>query len=118
MEQSRQLDSIIENLAATLENTRTASVGFPELILQFSRSAEAITRMADQIGGMGENLALDLSTTTLPEVAAMVHELRLASENLHRMSEALAEDPSVLLYGKPEPKPGPGEQVKPSRQNP
>jgi hypothetical protein len=39
----------------------------------------------------------------------MVHELRLASENLRRMSEALAEDPSVLLYGKPEPKPGPGE---------
>jgi len=117
VDQSRQLDTIIENLATTLENTRTASVGFPELILQFSHSAEAITRMADQIGGMSENLAADLSTTTLPEVAAMVSELRLASENLRRMSEALAEDPSILLYGRPELKPGPGEQVKPSRQS-
>ena len=117
LDQSSQLDTIIDNLAATLENTRTASVGFPELILQFSRSSEAITRMADQIGGMSENLALDLSTTTLPELAAMVSELRLASENLRRMSEALAEDPSILLYGKPELKPGPGEQVKPSRQS-
>jgi len=89
VDQSRQLDTIIENLATTLENTRTASVGFPELILQ----------------------------TTLPEVAAMVSELRLASENLRRMSEALAEDPSILLYGRPELKPGPGEQVKPSRQS-
>jgi len=35
--------------------------------------------------------------------------LRLAAENLRRMSEALVENPSVLIYGSPEPRPGPGE---------
>ncbi|MDH3788941.1 MAG: MlaD family protein [Xanthomonadales bacterium] len=108
-DQSRQLDGIIEDLAATLENTRAASVGLPELILQFSRSAESISEMADQIGAVSENFATDINTTTLPEIGAMVHELRLAAENLRRMSEALVENPSVLIYGSPEPRPGPGE---------
>jgi len=118
-EQSRQLDVIIENLSMTLENTRAASLGFPELIEQFSQSAQAITRMADQLGAIGENLApastgmAEFTGSTLPEIGAMVSELRLVSENLRRMSEALAQDPSLLLYGTPDPKPGPGESVKP-----
>lgn len=114
-QQSRQLDAIIENLNATLENTRAASVGLPELVLQFSRSAEAITRMADQMGAVGANLSDDINAATLSEISAMVHELRLASENLRRMSETLAEDPSVLIYGTPERRPGPGESRDDSR---
>lgn len=109
VEQSKQLDGIIENLSATLENTRTASIGFPDLVSQFSLSANKIAQTADQIGGLSENLATDLNATTLPELSVMVHELRLASENLRKMSETLADDPSVLLYGRPQPKPGPGE---------
>jgi phospholipid/cholesterol/gamma-HCH transport system substrate-binding protein len=125
-EQSQQLDAVIANLSATLENTRDASVGFPALIQDFSESAQAITRMADQINSVGENLAAastgidravnqtgadlaDFAGMTLPEIHAMVSELRLASENLRRMSDALAQDPSILLYGAPERKPGPGE---------
>ncbi len=125
-EQSQQLDAIIENLSVTLENTRTASVGFPTLIQDFSDSAQAITRMAEQINSVGEKLASasagidqaanqtssDLAGfmgSTLPEIQAMVSELRLASENLRRMSDALAQDPSLLLYGMPEREPGPGE---------
>jgi phospholipid/cholesterol/gamma-HCH transport system substrate-binding protein len=125
-EQSQQLEAIIENLSVTLENTRAASVGFPGLIQDLSESAQAITRMADQINTVGENLAsasagidqaanqtgsdlADFTGSTLPEIQAMVSELRLASENLRRMSDALAQDPSLLLYGMPEREPGPGE---------
>lgn len=124
--QSQQLDAIIENLSVTLENTRAASVGFPVLIQDFSESAQAITRMADQINTVGEKLASASSSidqaanqtgsdlaaftgTTLPEIQAMVSELRMASENLRRMSDALAQDPSLLIYGMPEREPGPGE---------
>ncbi|MBT8048211.1 MAG: MCE family protein [Xanthomonadales bacterium] len=126
LEQSQQLDAVIENLSATLENTRAASVGFPALVQDFSASAQAITRMADQINTVGERLASasagidqaanqtadDLAAftgTTVPEIHALVSELRLAAENLRRMSDALAQDPSILLYGTPERQPGPGE---------
>ena len=124
--QSGQLEAIVGHLEATLKNTRVASEDFPRLVTQFSHSAEAITGMADEVRAVGENLAAasrtinsaveagtsdlaDFTGTALPEMAALLNELRLASENLRRMSDSLARDPSVLIYGKPAPKPGPGE---------
>jgi len=124
--QSNQLDTIIAHLDQTLANARNASVEFPGLLQQFSQSAQAITGMADEIRNVGENLAaasgsieqtlessgedlVDFTGSTLPDIAAMVTELRVASENLRRASEMLAQNPSVLVYGAPTPKPGPGE---------
>jgi len=124
--QSSHLETLINHLEATLTNTSTASANFPQLVSEFTRSAEAITRMADEIRGIGEKLSaasagiektvnessdgvVDFARTTLPEIAQMVYELRVASENLRRMSEALEQNPSVLIYGAPEPEPGPGE---------
>ena len=88
------------------------------------RALPVLTRMADQLGAIGANLEpastgmAEFSGSTLPEIAAMVSELRLVSENLRRMSEALARDPSLLLYGAPEPRPGPGETARPEGKNP
>ncbi len=124
--QSSHLETLIAHLEVTLANTSTASADFPKLVSEFTQSATAITRMADEIRGIGENLAaasasiektvdassdgvVDFARTTLPEISQMVYELRLASENLRRMSEALERDPSLLMYGAPEPEPGPGE---------
>jgi phospholipid/cholesterol/gamma-HCH transport system substrate-binding protein len=125
-QQSAQLESIINHLEATLRNTSVASADFPALVQQFSRSAESITAMADEIRAVGENLssasgtigaAVDASSadlvqftgTVLPEMAALLEDLRVAALNLRRMSETLEQDPSVLLRGNPEPIPGPGE---------
>jgi phospholipid/cholesterol/gamma-HCH transport system substrate-binding protein len=125
-QQSGKLEEIIAHLDATLQNTRAASADLPQVMQQFSQSAQAITRMADQIRTMGEDLAaasagiehtvdassedlVDFTRTALPEITAMVYELRLAAENLRRMSDAVAQNPSLLIYGAPGPKPGPGE---------
>lgn len=125
-EQSSHLEAIIAHLEEALANTRTASMDFPKLVNEFAQSAEAITRMADEIRMVGENLSaasarieetvnasgegvVDFTHTTLPEITEMVYELRLASENLRRLSEDLSQNPSLLLYGPAEPKPGPGE---------
>jgi phospholipid/cholesterol/gamma-HCH transport system substrate-binding protein len=124
--QADKLETVVTHLSVTLENTRNASADLPRLIDQFSQSAVAITAMADQISEIGENLIgasasidrtvktggedlLNFTSMTLPEISQMVNELRLASENLRRMSESLAQDPSVLLFGRSEPRPGPGE---------
>jgi len=124
--QSSHLEAIVADLQVTLANTRGASGDFQQLFQEFTRSAEAITRMADEIRGVGANLSaastdikrtvdvssdalVDFTLTTLPEVSRMVAELRVASENLRRMSEALEQNPSILMYGAPLPEPGPGE---------
>ncbi len=125
-QQSSHLQNIMAHLQVTLENTDSASAEFPQLVQQFTHSAEAITRMADEIRGVGKNLSaasanieatvdasgdglVDFARTTLPEINQMFNELKLAAENLRRMSEALAQDPSMLIYGAPAPQPGPGE---------
>jgi phospholipid/cholesterol/gamma-HCH transport system substrate-binding protein len=45
----------------------------------------------------------------LPQVDALVGELRATAISLRRTSDKLARNPSVLLYGEPNPQPGPGE---------
>jgi len=124
--QRERLDAILGQLGATLDNIHAASEEFPALTQQFSQSSVAVTRMADQIHSLAESLeaasasiqqTLDTSsdglrgfaTNSLPELSALVAELRIASENLRRASETLAQDPSVLIYGKTAPVPGPGE---------
>jgi len=124
--QASHLETIVDHLEATLENTHEASVDFPKMVREFTQSAEAITRMADEIRGIGENLSaasarieetvdassdglVDFTRTTLPEITEMIYELKKASENLRRMSEDLARNPSMLIYGASEPEPGPGE---------
>ena len=125
-DQSEQLGTIVSHLQGTLQNTHAASENFPMLVQQFSTGAESITSMANEIRAVGKNLVeasskinstveasgADLehfTGTALPEMTVLLNELRLASENLRRMSESLARDPSVLIYGKPTLKPGPGE---------
>jgi phospholipid/cholesterol/gamma-HCH transport system substrate-binding protein len=124
--QRERLDAMLAQLSDTLDNMHAASGEFPALAQQFSQSSVAITRMADRIRGLAETLeaasetmqqTLDDSSdglqgfanTALPEITALVSELRIASENLRRVSETLAQDPSVLIYGKTAPVPGPGE---------
>jgi len=125
-EQAKHLETIVAHLETTLKNAREASVDFPHMVQEFTRSAEAVTQMADEIRGIGENLSaasarieetvdassdglVDFTRTALPEITEMIYELKQASENLRQMSEALAQNPSLLIYGAPEPKPGPGE---------
>lgn len=125
-EQSEGLDGFIARLEETLDNVNTASAAFPDLMQDFSKGAASVTRMSDEIRRLAEGVAatnaglqiaidagaegmLDVANATLPEINALVAELRLASENLRRMSETLAEDPSVLIYGRSKPEPGPGE---------
>ncbi len=50
-----------------------------------------------------------LATETLPEVRQLVTELRETAGSLRRLSEQVERNPSVLLYGKPAAKRGPGE---------
>jgi phospholipid/cholesterol/gamma-HCH transport system substrate-binding protein len=125
-QQANHLETIVAHLETTLENAREASVDLPHMVQEFTRSAEAVTQMADEIRGIGENLSaasarieetvdassdglVDFSRTTLPEITEMIYELKKASENLRRMSEDLARNPSMLIYGASEPEPGPGE---------
>jgi phospholipid/cholesterol/gamma-HCH transport system substrate-binding protein len=109
----------LDELVATLEKTREAGAGLPGLVAQLGQAAEALERMAEQVGASGETVGRvveardrDLSRftgETLPEAAVMIGEMRRAASSLRRFSEQLERDPGVLLRGAPPRPPGPGE---------
>ena len=125
-EQSRSIDKLVADLGATLSNTKAASADLPQLVDRVSAAATQIGNMAQDFEQIGANLQTAsagiretvagsgddinaFTSRTLPELSAMISELRLASENLRDVSESLAQDPSVLVYGRTPPSPGPGE---------
>lgn len=124
--QSGRMESIMDRLDGSLANLQNASSRFPDLAEDARTSAQSITRMAnsfhdasanldaaaEQIAVMVKRTGGDLaqfSAAALPEISAMLDELRLTAEQLRAASETLAEDPSVLVYGRQPPEPGPGE---------
>lgn len=109
----------VDDLAATVRQTRAASADLPALLEDLKRSATALERMADEVRNTGvafrqvvEARDRDLQKFTsgvLPGSGAIIDELRQAAANLRRFSEQLERDPSVLLRGR-RPRPaGPGE---------
>ncbi len=87
-----------------------------------SNFAEAGAKMAEAgtvVTELGSNLNQSITSggqrleqftrDTLPEAQLLVHELRQAAASLRRLIEQLESNPSILLYGAPQPLPGPGE---------
>ncbi len=113
------VSAAMDDFAATMRNVRVASGDLPKLMAQAREGAAALKNMADQLAATGVALRKRVNASgdrvqkfaneTLPQAQATVEELRLAAENLRRMSEQLERNPSILIYGAPKPAPGPGE---------
>lgn len=105
---SGTIDATLADAAHTMKNTAHLSDELPQL-------ARRIERMSDELASAGASASSTLdsaqqfSVSTLPEVHQLVLELRELTASLRRVSEQLEQDPSVLLRGKPQAKPGPGE---------
>lgn len=124
--QSERLDTLVDKVERTLENTYSATERLPRLVEQIEASAAAFETMSNTLNetgvalrGAGDELQQTISATgqdlrgftadSLPEASALVAELRVAARNLRRMSERLQSDPSMILFGPPKPEAGPGE---------
>ena len=105
---SGTIDAGLVDAAHTLKNTAHLSDELPQL-------AQRIERMSDELARAGASAsstfdsAQQFSATTLPEMHQLVLELRELTASLRRVSEQLEQNPSVLLRGAPQVKPGPGE---------
>lgn len=101
---SSSIEAGMSNAAKTMEHTARASAELNGLIKQAGRSAEAVERMANETAHSTSGIPAAVQDAQL-----MVTELRDLSASLHRVSDQLERNPSTLLFGKPQSKPGPGE---------
>lgn len=94
----------VSNAAKTLEHSATASAELSRLIERAGRSAEAVERLTNEASGTAAAMP-----GTLQGIQLLVDDLRDLSASLHRVSDQLERNPNALLFGKPQPEPGPGE---------
>lgn len=118
--QAASLGGLFEDASATARALRGASGRLNGLMQRTEAGAEALEKMAEELAGAGGQLRQTVEATgpdverftagALPEAAAAVRDLRQAARNLRELSESLQAEPGMLLFGGPEPVPGPGEE--------
>ena len=116
---SASIDSGLNNAARTLDNAARFSADLPRLVARVEKSADGFDRMTHELAHDGASVNTTVAGAradlrqatgeTLPDVRLLASELREVTGSLHRFSEELEQNPSMLLYGKPLAKPGPGE---------
>jgi phospholipid/cholesterol/gamma-HCH transport system substrate-binding protein len=104
-----RLDASLIDAAHTLKNAARLSEELPQLVKRIQRSADVFDNMSNELAQAGTSASTKFTNETLPDVHQLVRELRDMTASLRRVGSQLEQNPSVLLYGKPPGKPGPGE---------
>lgn len=113
------LNAGLKNADRTLRYTAQASAKLPRLVDRIGRSADTVRHMADEVTRTSANIdavVLDnrqaiqhFTHQTLPQTALLVSELRRLAVSLQHFSDELQRQPNLLLYGRRDQHPGPGE---------
>ena len=104
-----RLDASLIDVARTFKNAARLSEDLPQLVQRIQRSADVFDSMSNDLARAGTNASVKFTSETLPEVRQLVMELRDMTAVLRRVGIQLENNPSILLYGKPAEKRGPGE---------
>ncbi len=104
-----RLDASLIDAARTFKNAARLSDDLPQLVQRIQRSADVFDNMSNDLARAGTNASVKFTSETLPEVRQLVMELRDVTALLRRVGIQLEKNPSILLYGKPAEKRGPGE---------
>jgi len=104
-----RLDASLIDVAHTFKNAALLSNELPQLIKRIQHSADVFDNMSNDLARAGTSASAKFTGETLPEVHRLIKELRDMTASLRRVGSQLEQNPSVLLYGNPPGKPGPGE---------
>jgi phospholipid/cholesterol/gamma-HCH transport system substrate-binding protein len=118
-DRKQEIDQGLLNASRMLEHGAAATERLEPMLAQLDETARSFQLMADRVGETSERVnryvagsgtgVQQFSQQTLPEVGALVTELRTLADTLRDVSEKLEEDPRALLYGSALEVPGPGE---------
>ncbi len=130
---SQTIDAALTGTARTMDHAARATAELPQLVARAERTADALERMANEVGAAGTGARATLESargtldsargtldgarddlkqftgTTLPEIRELVAELRTLTATLRRVGDEVERNPGVLLRGRAPAKRGPGE---------
>ena len=116
---SSSIDAGLRDASLAMQNTARFTAQLPDLVARVERSADAFDRMTRQVGAAGASASGTIDVTrgdlqqftgeTLPEVRALVADLRTLTAALQRTVGEIERNPGALLQGRAPPRRGPGE---------
>lgn len=114
----RLLDEIHPHeLSATLEAMRQASSSMRDTsdsarpaLLKFRQSLDEFERIGRHIEQSSAELSDTINNETLPQAHELIEQLHQDAETLNLLMQALEQNPQSMIFGKPQPQPGPGEK--------
>jgi phospholipid/cholesterol/gamma-HCH transport system substrate-binding protein len=114
----RLLDEIRpQELSKTLESVRQASASLKETsdtarptVVQLQHSLQEFERIGRHIEESSIELGDTLNDETLPQVHELSRQLQQDARTINRLVDTLDQHPNSIIFGKPQPAPGPGEK--------
>ena len=112
-------EAMSADVARLLENAARASGALTDALQRIAKSAEAVALAAEQTQQTGAALQATASDATrgvrqlrgetLPELNALLVEVRAVATSLGRVARELEQNPNALVLGREPTPPGPGE---------
>lgn len=99
------IPSVSHDMRRTLSHIDALS----ESLQTLSGSLTVLSHHANQFVRSGTSSGKDLRDTTLPRLDRLLGQLGAETRQLQHLTTNLRRDPQMLLYGRQDPTPGPGE---------
>lgn len=98
-----------ERLSTTLEEVRNMSTRLAPAVEEFRGAIAKVNAAGTRIDRLGEDVQSSLTADTLPRVNQLLLELQTNTQQLSRVLDEVERSPQLLLLGKRQQVPGPGE---------
>lgn len=98
-----------ESIAATLKQLQASTRELPEAVHDFRTTLTKVDAVAERVDRLGGDVQNNLNTETLPRVNDLMLGLQASAQQLNRVLDDIERTPQVLLLGKTQQAPGPGE---------
>jgi len=114
----RLLDEIHpRELSDTLEAVRKASASIKDTadtarpaLTKMKQSLDEFERIGQHIEQVSAELGDTINNETLPRAHELTNQLHQDAKSLNRLVDTLEQSPQSVIFGKPQPAPGPGEK--------
>lgn len=102
-------DANLKRLSAVLAHLEQAAGEAAPLTVEMRGMVRTMNALAARFDRLAADAGGELTGETLPRANALLEDLAANSRQLARLLDNLERNPQALVFGRPEPRPGPGE---------
>ena len=120
IDSTRRLDEVLAGANEVLDGSGQLGTRLPrtldrvdETLVSFQALARDLSAAGEEVGEASREGARSLDTltrTTMPQLTALIDQIEELAGGMTRLTTELADNPNLLIFGRPQRVPGPGEE--------